>query len=42
MTDAIRPATTPGDPWARNIWALTLIVFVAVPVLLGLALLRKL
>ena len=29
MTDAIRPATTPGDLWARNIWALTLIVFVA-------------
>src|SRR5919108_4842960 len=29
MTDASRPATTPGDPWARNIWALTLIVFVA-------------
>ncbi len=29
MTDAIRPATTPGHPWARNIWALTLIVFVA-------------
>src|SRR5919204_357374 len=29
MTDATRPATTPGDPWARNIWALTLIVFVA-------------
>src|SRR2546423_2062111 len=29
MTDAIRPATTPGDSWARNIWALTLIVFVA-------------
>jgi MFS transporter, DHA1 family, multidrug resistance protein len=29
MTDATRPATTPGDSWARNIWALTLIVFVA-------------
>ena len=29
MTDAIPPASTPGDPWARNIWALTLIVFVA-------------
>lgn len=29
MTDATRPATTSADPWARNIWALTLIVFVA-------------
>jgi MFS transporter, DHA1 family, multidrug resistance protein len=29
MTDAIPPASTPGEPWARNIWALTLIVFVA-------------
>src|ERR671930_341337 len=29
MTDAIRTETVPGDPWARNIWALTLIVFVA-------------
>jgi hypothetical protein len=29
MTDATRSATTPADSWARNIWALTLIVFVA-------------
>ena len=29
MIDATPPATPPGDPWARNIWALTLIVFVA-------------
>ena len=29
MTDATRPATTAADPWTRNIWALTLIVFVA-------------
>ncbi|HXU89981.1 MAG TPA: MFS transporter [Methylomirabilota bacterium] len=29
MTDAIPPASTSGEPWARNIWALTLIVFVA-------------
>ena len=29
MTDAIPPASPPGDPWARNIWALTLSVFVA-------------